>query len=181
MTIQKFAVESETFPLIFSDGSYHIRYRMTTENGLIASDWSDVYQIFVKDVDGLLTTAQFVLGTQELTLNLFPTYDSVGMLVKWDAVQNSDFANIKYDVFVKWSYAESGATYDSNWTNIGEYASSECYVTIPASPRAYWLKARIQIATHDKTINDNVLLIESTSGISTTYVSATGNIDGGVI
>lgn len=154
---------------------------MTTENGLIASDWSDIYQVFVKDAAGLLTTAQFVLGTQEPTINLFATYDSVGMLVKWDAVQNPDFANIKYDVFVKWSYDESGTTYDVDWINAGEYASSECYITVPSSPKAYWLKARIQIATYDKTINDNVLLVQNTSGVTTTYVSTTGNIDGGVI
>lgn len=180
MTIQKFSVSSNEFPLIFSDGSYHVRYKIVTQNGIISSDWSDVYQIFINDT-ALSTTANFILGTQAITLNLSPTYDSVGMLIKWDAIKNSSFSNIKYDVYLKWSYNESGSSYDADWTYAGEYSSAECYITVPTGPQAYYLKARIQIATHDKIIADNVKLIESSDGVSTIYVASTGNVDGGVI
>lgn len=248
MTIQKFSVSSKEFPLIFSDGSYHVRYKMVTENKMISSDSSDVYQIFINNASIITdaigngstitytsintfsigdiisitgvspsnfnisnativsrtsssftisntytgtyssggyaatrTTADFILNGQQITLNVTPTYDSVGMLVKWDTVKNSSFSNTEYDVYLKWSYDQAGSTYDSGWTYNGQYSSSESYITIPSNPQAYYLKARIQIATYDKVISDNVLLVQSSSGASTTYVSSTGNIDGGVI
>jgi hypothetical protein len=181
MTIQKFSVSSKEFPLIFSDGSYHVRYKMVTENKIISSDSSDVYQIFINASQPTKTTANFILNGQQITLNITPTYDSVGMLVKWDTIKNSNFSNTEYDVYLKWSYDQAGSTYDSSWTYNGQYSSSESYITIPSNPQAYYLKARIQIATYDKVISDNVLLAQSSSGTSTTYVSSTGNIDGGVI
>ena len=180
MTIQKFNIPAKEFPLIFPNGSYYIRYKVVTENKAISSDWSDVYQIFLNDTS-TDTTANFVLGSQEITLSISPTYDSIGMLINWDSIQNPSFPNINYDVYLKWSYDDSGASYDSSWTYAGQYSSSEAYITIPTAIQAYYLKARIQIATHDKVIADNVLLVESSSGVSTTYVASTGNIDGGVV
>ena len=43
-------ISKEEFPLIFSDGSYHIRYKVVAENKAISSDWSDVYQIFLEKI-----------------------------------------------------------------------------------------------------------------------------------
>jgi hypothetical protein len=181
MTIQKFSVSSKEFPLIFSNGSYYVRYKIVTDNKMISSDSSGVYKISINDTS-VATTANFILSGQELTLNITPTYDSVGMLVKWDGIKNASFSNIKYDVYLNWSYDNSGSTYDG-WEYAGEYSSAECYVTIPTknNQKAYYLKAKVQIATYDKIISSNVLLVESSTGVSTTYVASTGNIDGGVI
>jgi hypothetical protein len=180
MTIQKFSVSSKEFPLIFSDGSYHVRYKIVTDNKMISSDLSDVYQIFINN-PLTITTANFILGSQEITLNISPTADSAGMLIKWDTIQNSSFSNMDYDVYLKWSYDEAGLVYDTDWTYNGQYSSAEAYVTTPSTTEAYYLKARIQIATYDKVISNNVLLVESSAGVSTTYASLTGNIDGGVV
>jgi len=248
MTIQKFSVPAKEFPLFFSDGSYHVRYKIVTDNKMISSDLSDVYQIFINNAsiitnaigDGstitytsintfsvgdvvniteispsnfnisnativsrtssdftisntyagtymsggyaaTITTANFILASQEITLSISPTADSAGMLIKWDTIQNSSFSNMDYDVYLKWSYNEAGLVYDTDWTYIGQYSSAEAYVTTPSTTEAYYLKARIQIATYDKVISNNVLLVESSAGVSTTYVSLTGNIDGGVV
>jgi hypothetical protein len=180
MAIKNFSVSSKSFPLIFSDGSYHIRYRMNTENKQIASDWSDVYQIFI-NTDPEKTTAEFILDEQQINLTISPTYDNLAVLIKSDAIKNPLFSNMKYDFYVKWAYSEASPVYDTNWTYVGEKSSSEAYLTVPNNPRAYYVKARIQIATYDKVISNNVKLVESTEGVSTTYVAVTGNIDGGVI
>jgi hypothetical protein len=180
MTIQNFSVSSKSFPLIFSDGSYHVRYRINTENKQIASDWSDVYSIFI-NTDVTKTTAEFILGEQKINLTISPTYDNLAILIKSDSIKNSIFSNIKYDFYVKWAYSAVSPVYDTTWTHLGEKSSSEAYFTIPTNPKAYYVKARIQIATYDKVISNNVKLVESTEGVSTTYAAVTGNIDGGVI
>jgi hypothetical protein len=177
MAIKKFKVPPELLPLILSDGTYNLRYRMVTNDGNVASDWSDVYDISTVGDTG--TTASMVLGSQTMEITLLPTEDSRKIDIRWDSISNPLFANTKYDVYVKWAYNEI-PTYDTEWTYSGTVDATSHNETVPSDPRALYVKARIQIATQDKTVTDNVLLAESTDNVSTTYV-AIANIDGGVL
>lgn len=177
MTIKRFKVPPELLPLMLADGTYNLRYRMVTKDGNVASDWSDMYDISTIGDTG--TTASMVLGSQTMEITLFPTEDSRKIDIRWDSISNPVFSTTKYDVYVKWAY-DQVPTYDTEWTYSGTVDATSHNETIPLDPKAYYVKARVQIATQDKVVSDNVLLAESTEDISTTYV-ATNNIDGGVI
>lgn len=190
MAIQKFQVPSDVLPPVWSDGKFYLRYRIITEDGAVASDWSNIYDIDtdIESLDGEFVSAG-TYGAQvirasggEIVIAASPTTDNLKMLLEWNPVRDVIFPNLKYDVFVKWAY-DSVPTYDSSWTYAGTTSATSHYITTNidiSSNRATFVRARLQVATENKEISDTVLLSETpiSENISTTYVL---DIDGGVI
>jgi hypothetical protein len=190
VAIQKFQVPSDVLPAIWSDGKFYLRYRIITEDGAVASDWSNIYDINtdIDSFDGEFVSAG-TYGVQvirasggEITIAASPTTDNLKMLLEWNPVRDVIFPNLKYDVFVKWAY-DLVPTYDSDWTYAGTTSATSQYIstnTDISNNRATFVKIRLQVATQNKEISSTVFLSETSSSenISTTYVS---DIDGGVI
>lgn len=182
MAIQKFEVPADVLPLIWSDGKFYLRYRIITEDGAVTSDWSNLYDLDTTSTYGSYAAYIVNQDPSSIYLNVSVTRDNAKMLVQWDAFQDARFANVKFDLFVKWAY-DSVPTYDSDWTYTGTTAETSQYITIPtniSSVRATFVKVRLQVASQDTQVSDTLLLEQTSDSvdISTVYVS---DIDGGVL
>ena len=185
MAIQKFQVPADVLPLPWSDGKFYLRYRMITEDGAVTSDWSSVYdvdtlnnELGLGDYGGQIVQAE----PYSIYINASPTNDSLKMLLEWDSLTVSQYLNVKFDLFVKWSYDTENPAY-GEWVYAGTTSANSHYVTTNIDEvfgRATFAKVRLQIASQDNLISENLLIHETSEyiDISTTYVS---DIDGGVI
>jgi hypothetical protein len=182
MAIQKFEVPADVLPLIWSNGKFYLRYRIITEDGAVTSDWSNLYDVNTEVGTGSYGTQVLNANVSSIYINASPTSDNLKMLLEWNSITSTKFANISFDLFVKWAY-DSVPTYDSDWTYAGTTSATSHYITTNidgGGNRATYVKVRLQVASQDKAVSDTVLLDQTSDlvNISTTYVL---DIDGGVL
>jgi hypothetical protein len=132
-------ITPNNLPMINSDGTYILRYRITSLNGTSVSPWSKRYTITPNLIPG---------GINSIILN--SSSNGTAVSLSWTAPNN---LNMAYDVFVKWS--NDNITY-GDYQYYSTVTSNSCYVQIPNSgtnnaPK--YLAVYIQFATLNKILN----------------------------
>lgn len=164
--IKKVVIPQQTLSEISTTGEYFVRYRVVSDDDVVASEWSPKLRFIAKDI-------QDIIGFDPADISYQVFADGVSMSLSWATPTN--LKDGKFDVFVDWDYSGSD---DGNFEYAGTVSTNSININVPTSPRPSSAVFHVQLASNEKTspsTNSKIKLFETTP--HTTY----SIVDGGTI
>lgn len=174
MAIKKSTITSDKLPLITSDSKYYVRYRITSPDNSLKSQWSSFYEMSgntIQDFTNLEIAAETLSGQVSA--------DERYILLQWDTLGSSTLQSATFDIFAQWSTASIPTWATANYEYVATVSSNNFSIPIPTD--STYGKFAVQIATHQKTIDDATIFALGLGQIELDTIYDAPNIDGGVV
>ena len=174
MTVKRAVFTTDVLPLITSDSKYYVRYRAASDDGTLTSQWSSFYEVTgntIQDFTGETTPAD--------TLSATVTPDERYISLQWDTLGSTILKSSIFDVFAQWSSATIPTWSTSNYQYIATVSSTNFSIPIPVG--STYGKFVVQLATHDKIINDTTITNLGLGEITSDTIYDAPDLDGGTI
>jgi hypothetical protein len=157
--IKKVVIPQQTLSEISASGEYFVRYRVVSDDEVVASEWSPKQKMTAATIHSILGVAnQAAISVDSI---LQPSLDETYMLLSWNTP--TQLKDSSFDVFVKWG---SGSFEYLDTTN-----SSKISTLVPTSPsRPTDATFHVQIASSSKQVSTSeyVKLFSKTGKTSST-------------
>ena len=174
MPLKKAVFLSESLPPITSDTKYFVRYRVTSDDDTLKSQWSSIYELEGNSIQDFFGTAE-VVDTLSATVSADQRY----ILLQWEPIGSAVIKSSVFDVFAQWSTASTPTWSVDNYEYIATISSNNFSVLIPAG--ASYGKFAVQITTHNNTISAATIESLGLGEVVTDTIYDAPDFDGGVI
>jgi len=174
MTVKKAVFTTDVLPLITSDSKYYVRYRAVSNDGALTSQWSSFYEVTgntIQDFTGETTPAD--------TLSATVTPDQRYISLQWDTLGSTILKSSVFDIFAQWSSATIPIWSTSDYRYVATVSSTNFSIPIPTG--STYGKFVVQLATHDKIINDTTINNLGLGEVALDTIYDAPDLDGGTI
>jgi hypothetical protein len=174
MPVKRAVFTTDVLPLITSDSKYYVRYRAVSDDGALTSQWSSFYEMTgntIQDFTGEDTPAD--------TLSAQVSQDQRYIFLQWDTLGSTILKSSVFDVFSQWSSATIPTWSTSDYEYVATVSSTNFSVPIPTG--STYGKFVVQLATHDKIVNDTTILNLGLGEIALDTIYDAPDLDGGTI
>jgi hypothetical protein len=174
MPLKKAVFLSESLPPIASDTKYFARYRITSDDDTLKSQWSGIYEL-----EG--NTIQDFLGTAEVadTLSATVSPDQRYILLQWESIGGSVLGSSVFDVFAQWSTSTIPSWSVDNYEYVATISSNNFSILIPTG--ASYGKFVVQITTHNNIVSAATIQSLGLGEVVSDTIYDAPDFDGGVI
>jgi hypothetical protein len=174
MTVKKAVFATDVLPLITSDNKYYVRYRVVSNDSALTSQWSSFYEVTgntIQDFTGETTPADTLSGAV--------TADQRFISLRWDTLGSTILKSSVFDVFAQWSNATTPTWSTSDYRYVATVSSTSFSIPIPTG--STYGKFVVQLATHDKIINDTTINNLGLGEVALDTIYDAPDLDGGTI